>query len=292
MSKPRWLLLLLLLLLVVGGLLFAGHWLTRAPAARSLPVPPALHSHSLVLTDGAGQRIAATALPGRPGAGAVLILHHRHSSRLAMWGRAQALQQQGVAVMFIDLPGHGDSDGERRGYGRLEVPAVRAAWDWMQTRWPAERKAVIGISLGAAAWVFADASPKPDAVVLEMLYSRLDEAVDNRLRLRLGDAGPWLRPLLGWQLPLWVGSGLEAHRPIDALAQLAAPLLLVAGSDDQHATAAQSLRLFAAAAGPKSLWMIDGAAHADFQAFDPVGYRQRVIGFLRQHLQQPRETAA
>lgn len=272
----------------VAALLLVGHLLTRAPdAQRHSPA-----EHRLELRDAEGRRIAATALPGRPGAGAVLILHQRHAGRQAMQGRASALQQQGVAVLSIDLPGHGDSDGERRGYGRLEVPAVRAAWDWMQREWPAERKAVIGISLGAAAWVFADASPKPAAVVLEMLYSRLDEAIDNRLRLRLGDAGPWLRPLLSWQLPLWVGGGLDEHKPIETLRALGAPLLLVAGSADLHVTAEQSRRLFAAAGEPKSLWMLDGAPHTDFQAYDPVGYREQVIGFLLQHLQSHQESAA
>lgn len=273
--------LLLLVGIAIAILLGIGHWLTRAPGAR----PQAAVAQGLVLQDSEGRRIAATALPGRPGAGAVLILHHRHASRLAMRSRAQWLQQQGLAVLSIDLPGHGDSEGGRRGYGRLEVPAVRAAWDWMQREWPAERKAVIGISLGAAAWVFADASPKPAAVVLEMMYGQLDEAIANRLRMRLGEPGTWLTPLLGWQLPLWVGAGMDDHRPIAQLPSLGAPLLMLAGSADLHTTADQSRRLFAAAAEPKALWMIEGAAHRDFFALDPAGYRARVLPFLLSHLQ-------
>ncbi len=278
--------LLLLVLVTIAALLGTGHLLTRAPAAPLLGLAtPQTAEQRLTLNDGDGRRIAATALPGRPGAGAVLILHQRHASRLAMHGRAQLLQEQGLGVLSIDLPGHGDSDGGRRGYGRLEVPAVRAAWDWMQREWPAERKAVIGISLGAAAWVFADASPKPAAVVLEMMYGQLDEAIANRLRMRLGEPGTWLAPLLDWQLPLWVGAGMDEHRPIAQLPSLGAPLLMLAGGADGHTTAAQSLRLFAAAAEPKALWMIEGAAHTDFLAFDPAGYRARVLPFLLSHLQ-------
>lgn len=278
--KRRWLRWLAPPLALALLVLLAGHWATRAPARAG-----AAASVGLWLQDGEGRRIAATALPGRPGGGAVLILHHRHSSRRAMQGRALALQQQGVAVLSIDLPGHGDSEGERRGYGRLEVPAVRAAWDWMQRAWPAERKAVIGISLGAAAWVFADARPKPAAVVLEMMYGRLDDALDNRLRMRLGEPGTWLRPLLAWQLPLWVGSRSADHQPIEALPQLGAPLLLLAGSADLHTTAAQSRALFEAAAAPKRLAMIEGASHTDFQAYDPAAYREQAITFLLAHLQ-------
>jgi uncharacterized protein len=44
--------------------------------------------------------------------------------------------------------------------------------------------------------------------------------------------------------------------------------------------------LFAAAREPKSLWVINGAAHRDFLAFDPEGYRREVISFLARHLRQ------
>ena len=277
--------LLAALLAAFALVLGIGHALTRAPGDRTQLAPPRQLAHEFTLHDGEGRRIAATARPGRPGAGSVLLLHQRHASRQAMQGRADLLQQQGMAVLLIDLPGHGDSDGDRRGYGRLEVPAVQAAWDWMQREWPAERKAVIGVSLGAAAWVFADARPKPVAVVLEMMYGQLDEAIANRLRLRLGEPGTWLAPLLSWTLPLWVGAGLDAHRPIDRLPSLGAPLLMLAGTADAHTTAAQSQRLFAAAVEPKALWMIEGAAHTDFLAFDPAGYQARVLPFLRSHLQ-------
>jgi alpha-beta hydrolase superfamily lysophospholipase len=288
MSMTRRSLLWLALLLAAAlalGLLAIGHWATRVPPGIARPLPADFAAHQIALRDAEGRRIAATALPGRAGAGAVLLLHQRRTSQLAMKRRAQAFQEQGVAVLLIDHLGHGHSEGSRRGFGYQERLGVLAAWDWMQSHWPAERKAVLGVSLGAAAWVLAEPDPKPVAVVLEMMYASLDETLADRLRARLGEPAGLLAPLLGWQSRIWTGAGSDANRPIDGIARLGAPLLLVAGDADLQVTTAQSRRLFDAAQQPKSFWLLAGAGHKDFQAYDPAAYRERVIGFLIQHLQ-------
>ena len=64
-------------------------------------------------------------------------------------------------------------------------------------------------------------------------------------------------------------------------------MLVIAGSRDEHTTLAASEELFAAAAAPKRLWVVRGARHQDFLAFDPAGYEAEVVGFLIQHLRAP-----
>lgn len=58
-----------------------------------------------------------------------------------------------------------------------------------------------------------------------------------------------------------------------------------AGTKDEHTTLEESLELYEAAAQPKSLWILEGARHQDFLAYDPKGYEIRVILFLQIHLQ-------
>lgn len=65
---------------------------------------------------------------------------------------------------------------------------------------------------------------------------------------------------------------------------MGAPVLVVAGSKDQHTSLAESQEMFAAAREPKRLWVVDGAAHQDFLAYDPLGYQREVVTFLTQHL--------
>jgi fermentation-respiration switch protein FrsA (DUF1100 family) len=73
-------------------------------------------------------------------------------------------------------------------------------------------------------------------------------------------------------------------RPADHIDALGAPLLLLAGSEDQHTTREDNQRLFAAARPPKELWNVEGAAHVDLHAFTRRAYEKRVGAFLEREL--------
>lgn len=63
-----------------------------------------------------------------------------------------------------------------------------------------------------------------------------------------------------------------------------APVLVAAGGADQHTTLPETQRLFAAAAQPKELWVVEGAAHVDLHAYAPEAYERRIGAFLSHHL--------
>jgi fermentation-respiration switch protein FrsA (DUF1100 family) len=184
----------------------------------------------------------------------------------------------------IDLPAHGESSGERITFGAREAAGVEAAVRFLRQTLPGVQIAVIGVSLGAASTVLAGLDPALQAVILESMYPTIDEAVQDRLAMRLGRVGAGLAPLLLWQLPLRVGLSAEALRPIDRLPSLGAPVLIASGADDQHTLWPETQRLFDAAKEPKVLWRVEGAAHVDLHDHAPEPYRQRVLEFLAQHL--------
>ena len=149
---------------------------------------------------------------------------------------------------------------------------------------PGERLGVIGLSLGGAAVLVGPQPLRVDALVLESVYPTLEEAIDNRLAIRLGPLGPPLAPLLTAQLRPRLGFGLEDLRPIDTVDRVGAPLLVIAGTEDRHTTIAQSRRLFARAQAPKEMWEVPGAGHVDYHRAAPGDYDARVGGFLERHL--------
>ena len=61
--------------------------------------------------------------------------------------------------------------------------------------------------------------------------------------------------------------------PVDHMAQLGCPLLVVGDGADRYTTVDNTQRLFTAAREPKDLWMIPGAAHVDFLEFAGDAYR-------------------
>ncbi|MDG0852585.1 alpha/beta hydrolase [Roseateles puraquae] len=285
----RWLLALLVvsLALTVAASLIVGEWLTRPVRSVIGPLPAGLLAEEVHLPVTPGQAIAGWFLPGRPGEGAVLLLHGVRGNRLQMLARARWLQQEGIASLLVDLPAHGESDGKRIGFGRLEAPAVDAALAWLRIRCPGERIGGLGVSLGGASLLFAARQPELDALVIESVYPSFDDAVRNRLAMRLGmPAASALTPMMLAQVPWRLGFGADQLRPLDAIRAVRAPLFVAAGAEDRHTPWRETEALFAGAAGPKTLMPVAGAAHVDLHAFDAPAYEARLGPWLHQALRR------
>jgi uncharacterized protein len=187
-------------------------------------------------------------------------------------------------VVLIDLQSHGETPGPAITFGWRESADVRAALAWLGREAPGRRVGVIGCSLGGAAVLLGPQPVGVDAVVLEAVYPRLRRAIENRVRIRVGGLAPVLTPLLLVQLGLRLGISPSDLEPIRSMDRLGAPVLVVAGSRDQHTTLAETDDLFQAAVEPKRRWVVDGARHQDLFAYDPGGYEAHVVGFLQKHL--------
>lgn len=223
---------------------------------------------------------------GSYGKGALLLVHSMRSNRLEMLSRARFLNQQGYSVLMIDLQAHGETPGERITFGAREKVDVTAAAAYLRDTFPHERIGAIGVTLGAAAILLADPPLWLDALVLESLHPTFAEAVENRLRLHLGDYGAYLKFLLLPYLSLLLDLPLEALDPINRIGTLTAPVLLVAGTLDKHTTQAEAERLYAAIQSPKELWIVEGAGHYNMHTYAGRTYEARILEFLSSHLQR------
>ena len=251
------------------------------------PVPPSsdFPAHAVSLP-GPGHAIAGEWLDRGAGSPAVLLLHAIRADRSSMRSRARLLVDRGFSVLLIDLQGHGETPGSAVTLGWRESADAHAALEWLKGAAPGRRIGAIGRSLGGAAVVLGPQPSGFDAVVLEAVYPRVAGAVENRIRIRLGPLAPVLAPLLLVQLEPRLHVSPGDLEPIRSIGRLGAPVLVVAGSRDQHTTLAESEELFRAAAPPKRLWVVDGARHQDLLSFDPAGYERQVVGFLVEHLRR------
>jgi uncharacterized protein len=59
---------------------------------------------------------------------------------------------------------------------------------------------------------------------------------------------------------------------------------MISGTRDQHTPIEETRALFAAAAAPKELWAVDGAAHVNLHRFAGAEYERRVSEFLSRYL--------
>ena len=273
-------------MLVAGA---TSSWLLGSRLVRPVnhPVPlPAGFPAQVVSVPGPGYGVAGWWLNQGGKSPVVLLLHSIRADRSSMLSRAKLLLGHGFSVLLVDLQGHGETPGTAITLGSRESADVRAALLWLKREAPSRRIGVIGCSLGGAAVLLGPQPSGFDAVVLEAVYPRVAGAIENRIRIRYGPLAPVLAPLLLVQLRPRLHVSPRDLEPIRSIGRLGSPVLVVAGSRDQHTTLAESEELFGAAVQPKRLWVVTGARHQDFLTFDPGGYDSEVVGFLLEYLRR------
>ncbi|HEV7443089.1 MAG TPA: alpha/beta fold hydrolase [Steroidobacteraceae bacterium] len=264
----------------------AGDDLTK-PTNRDITIgrPPLdLEASNITFASGSGSLIHGWLSPGKPGHGAVILLHGLRGDRREMLSRAEFLRARGYSVLLFDFQGHGESRGSLITFGDLESRDVTAAIQYLHHKLPNEQVGVIGVSLGAAAFVLAEERPAVAAVVLEQMYPTIQQAVAGRARKYLGPVAPVLAPLLMVQVQARLKIPANRLRPIDRMGQIGAPVLIVNGTQDSYTSIEDARALFAAASNPKELWAVEGAGHVNLHAFAKAQYEQRVGDFLGRYM--------
>jgi fermentation-respiration switch protein FrsA (DUF1100 family) len=276
---------------IAGFAWFVGGELCAAVPRAIGPPPPQLSAQSVMFPSASGSMIHGWFSPGRPGEGAVLLLHGVRGDRRDMLSRAEFLHGLGYSVLSIDFQAHGESPGGQITFGDRESRDVVAALTFLHRTLPQEKVGAIGVSLGAAAFVLADSRPHVDAAVLESMYPTVEQALADRLRLHVGALGPMLAPLLRVQLRPRLGIAADRLRPIDRMAAIGAPVLILNGTRDAHTSLKEAQALFAAASNPKEFWAVPGAAHVNLHTYAKAEYERRVGEFLARYLQSDRAAA-
>jgi fermentation-respiration switch protein FrsA (DUF1100 family) len=279
---------------VCAVVLAVGLFLSAPSRAVIGPPPSDLGAEPVAIASASGATLHGWFVAGRPGGGAVVLLHRVRANRLSMLRRARLLQAAGFSVLLFDFQAHGESAGTRITFGRLEGMDAAAAVAFVRQRLPAERIGIIGTSLGGAAALLAPAPLPIDALVLEAVYADIGTAVANRIRSVLG----WhlgreilARPLgrlFELLLPPFLGVGPSDLQPIEHIGRMSAPVLIATGTRDDRATIAESTALFEHVRGPKRFWAAEGAEHVDLELHAPDEYRRHVLSFLVERLQQAR----
>jgi uncharacterized protein len=276
---------------VIVVVVIAATWLAARdltePANRDITIgrPPLdLEASNITFASGSGSLIHGWLSAGKPGQGAVILLHGLRGDRRDMVSRAEFLRARGYSVLFFDFQGHGESRGSRITFGDVESRDVTAAIQYLHHKLPNEPVAVIGASLGAAAFVLADERPPVAAVVLEQMYPTIQQAVAGRARQYLGPLGPVFAPLLMVQMQSRLEIPANRLGPIDRMAQIGAPVLIVNGTEDSYTSIEDARALFTAASDPKELWAVQGAGHVNLYTFAKTQYEQHVGDFLDRYL--------
>jgi len=247
--------------------------------------PDGLPFEEIAVPSEPGIVIRGWAIPNDCACGVIVLLHGSGASRDSMLPRARFLHRAGYSVIVVDMRAHGLSDGSATTFGGRESRDVRAVIAEARRRFAGQKLGAIGFSLGGAALLLGDTPADVDALVVEEVYSTIDDTARRRIATTMG---PVIASVLPWllyaQMPWRFGVSRDELRPVDRIGAVAVPILVIGGDKDPFVPADETRRLFQAAREPKALWIVPGAAHQDLHQAAPVAYEQRVLDFFRHGL--------
>lgn len=245
--------------------------------------------------------------PKSPNGSWVLLFHGVADNRIGVIGQSEFLLRAGYSVVMMDARAHGASGGSIATYGWLERSDTRAIIDallsslrspCLSIQWhgpggpscPGPKHIfALGESMGAGiALQSAAADPRIDAIVAEAPFADLREGTYDYAGLR---KYPWLGKTLfapfTWTLlyhdEKLAGFPVAEVSPQKAVAARAFPVFLICDEKDVALPCRHSEMIYAAARGPKQLWVVPGAYHTAAYGFFPEEFRRRVLSFFAEN---------
>jgi len=222
----------------------------------------------------------------QPNGSWVVLFHGVADNRMGVLEHSLFLLRAGYGVTLMDARGHGESEGRIATYGWLERNDTRAILDALVASEQPDHIFALGESMGAGiALQSAGIDPRIEAVVAEASFASLREASYDY-------AGLQEYPLLGKTLfapGAWVmlarGQSLAGFRaaevsPEHAVAARAFPVFLICDTADTTLPCRHSQRIYAAARGPKTLWVVPNAFHTAALGYQPAEFKRRVLHFF------------
>ncbi len=263
---------------------FAGTVLSHSTNRKIGELPNDLNGRNVEFLSASGSTIHGWLIEGQKSKGTIILMHGVRDSRLSLLDRARFLSAAGYSVLLFDFQAHGESKGEQITFGYLESRDAQAAVKFVHENLPGEKIGIIGISLGGAATLLAEPALEVNAIVLELVYPTITQAIQNRLHHYLNFVGDAITPLFIMQLQPRLRITPDQLCPITRIGNVTAPKLIIAGSEDKHTLLSESQQMYETAQEPKELWIVNGAKHQDIHHFARQDYELHILKFFEFNL--------
>lgn len=252
------------------ALLWAFQERITFPAPRAdLPDPQDVlgHGERIELRMKDGTRLVGWYLPPlsrpSPPSAALLWFYGNGETIGDIWPIIRDFRPPHAALLVVDYPGYGASDGRATEAGVYEAAALAYAALRSQPAVDPRRIYVYGRSLGSAPATLIAANHDVAGLILESPFTSARQMAARHyrlvprflVRLRLDNLG--------------------------AMARVRCPVLVFHGTDDAIVPVAMGRDLAAAAPGAVEFVMIEGAGHNDTYAVGGRPYRDKLWSFVR-----------
>jgi fermentation-respiration switch protein FrsA (DUF1100 family) len=210
---------------------------------------------------------------------AIILVHGVSTSLVSSLKYMWMFRKRGFHVLAYDHCRHGGSGGSTTTFGFYEKHDLNACVDWLFERVGQYCKiGIFGESMGAStALQHAAIDSRAAFYIADCPFSDLTAELMFRLRKFW-----WLPPfplLHITRLFAWLRSGFQIHSvsPIRDMAAIETPILFIHGKEDKNIPMEMTLELYRSKQGPKQLYLVPGADHAQSLRSNPYIY-DRIVG--------------
>ncbi|TGL58906.1 alpha/beta hydrolase [Leptospira sarikeiensis] len=267
------------------------HILTRivlAPVRADLSEIQTSNRLEPIEIDSNGIKLKAWRLVSRSEKGIILLLHGIRANKSSMLPRAEFLANAGYSSILLDFQAHGESEGDLITLGIKESENVRDTIRFIKKNYPNKPIGILGTSLGGASALLADISENLDFLILEAVYSRIEDAIRNRLNNRLFKPLGLFTPIVLVWLQFELDLSKTGLRPIDHLQNLKCPVFIISGEEDPYTFTTETNEMYEISPNPKKLWLVKGVGHVDLYSYSKKEYENNILNFINIYIQKIR----
>lgn len=219
--------------------------------------------------------------------GTVLLFHGNLGSKSSqLIPPAQSFTEQGFNTLLIDFQGGGGSSGDTVTLGINEAKDVVAAFNYQKEQNIANGQAaspiiLYGVSMGTAAILRAIATHQitPDAIILELPFVRLVDAIKSRLRHHKIPTNPTATLMVFWA-SIQHGVNGFGHNPIHYAKAVDCPTLVIHGAQDKWTPVSDIEALINNIPASKQLVVSADAGHHQLMGVDRPLWDVSISNFL------------
>ncbi len=235
-----------------------------------------------------GLKLSAWYIPHDGADRAMILVHGRDASKQnAISGKlpelASEIYKAGLAVLILDLRGHGESEGKRYTWGVFERFDVLGVVDFLLEKgFQPGNIGALGISLGGAAVIgAAHVDQAIGAVVLESTFADLSALVEPNWRTESGLPLFFLQgAFLMWQA--MYRFDLRKVKPMNELAEMQQRPTLIMHSKSDETIPIIHGRQLAEKVPHAQFVQFENCEHAELFRDDPERYKDVLIAFINE----------
>lgn len=192
--------------------------------------------------------------------------------------------KKGFNVVVFDLRNHGETGGDNTTYGYYEKWDLKTVTDYLFNKYGEEIDVGLhGESMGGTIAMLNMAMDKRIRFgIIDCAFSDLPDLLLLKLKQDTNLSSKKLIMLVNLFIKTRAGFSIEDVSPVKELPTINQPILFIHGSKDDYVPTTMSKVMYSFKMDKKSLYIVEGAEHAESMATDPDQYDVEITRFLNE----------